>query len=299
MYILATIPHETIWGGTKLAKLVGKKNINIGHLYSVYCREGTSNVVLNGAHAGTDFNEIFDMIKSKYHLEEYLYFPITIALVDASENLSIQVHPDENKAEKLEGIRIGKQESWYFFTTPDNGYIFNGCKCHSKEDVLKNIEQNNMEKIFGHLIVNKGDYVSISPGTLHAMTSGSFVYEIEVGSDYTYRFFDYHRKDSEGKERELHLEKAIYALDTQLKSNACKFESGVEICEKSYASKYIENVNEYKNIGYGLECITIIKGRFELENLMVTPGMTIILEPGEVLKDASRIDIIIARLIKE
>lgn len=292
MFILETIAHETIWGGTRLKEYTSSSIEHIGHLYSLYCRENQSNIVLNGEFAGQYFNEIFNLIKRKYGMGNCSFFPLTIALVDADENLSIQVHPDKMVAREMEANDIGKHESWYFFGTPNNEYIFNGCKCASKEEVDEKLKCGKETEIIDTLEVRKGDYVYVEPGTLHAMTKGSFVYEIEEGSDFTYRFFDFHRLDKNGKERELHIEKAMYALKPELKSKAVPFQPDLENVEKTYATLYLKNINNYKNESKGIECLTIINGCCVCEGVEVRSGMTIVLEPQD------KIDAVIGEAIR-
>lgn len=299
MFILDTIAHETIWGGIRFKEVTDSQLSKIGHLYSVYCRENKSNLVLNGKYAGKQYNEVFNSIKKRYHMDEYRLFPLTIALVDAENNLSIQVHPDEESAKELEGVNAGKRESWYFFSTPKEGYIFNGSRCVTKEEILQKIESDAMEDIIDHLKIKKGDYVFVEPGTLHAMSSGSYVYEIEEGSDYTYRFFDFHRKDDAGNERELHIDKAVYALKPNLKSVPYKYQPDEEIVEKTYATLYMQNLTRYRNESDDLECLTIIKGSFKLDNVWVKSGMTIILEPEDEVEDIFAEEVIRAKLIRK
>ena len=95
MLILKRIVHTTIWGGPKISLLAGVEGDNIGHLYSLYCREGVSNEILNGQWKGRSLNEVFPLIKDKVGMTQYEYFPLTLALTEAQENLSIQVHPND------------------------------------------------------------------------------------------------------------------------------------------------------------------------------------------------------------
>ena len=132
------------------------------------------------------------------------------------------------------------------------------------------------------LPVNKGDYVHVEPGTLHAITAGSLVFEIEEGSDFTYRFYDYDRRDAQGNPRELHVEKATSALDINLKS-VVKAYNGQEIKEKTYSTKLINNIDAYTNESTTLECFTLVNGTLNADGIAVAPGSTVVLWPGEKL----------------
>lgn len=297
MLILKRIVHTTIWGGPKISRLAGVEGDSIGHLYSLYCREGISNEVLNGQWKGRCLNEVFPLIKDKVGMAEYEYFPLTLALTEAQENLSIQVHPNDEAAQKLEHKARGKRESWYFIDAPTSGTIINGCTCHDKELEAMMIEQGQFMEMADTLAVKKGDYVFVEPGTLHAITAGSLVFEIEEGSDFTYRFYDYGRTDADGNPRELHVEKATSALDINLKS-VVKAYNGQEIKEKTYSTKLINNINIYTNESTTLECFTLVKGLLNADGMAVSPGSTILLWPGESL-NTSQVQLAFVSKIRE
>lgn len=179
MIVLETIQHETIWGGSKLAKIAGLEKTRIGHLYSVYCREGISNTILNGEWKGEKLNDSFSKWKKEFGMEDYEYFPLTIALTEANENLSIQVHPNDDMANKIEHISKGKRESWYFLQAPFSGSIINGCICETEKQKREMLEEKKYIEMADKLPVCVGDYVFVEPGTLHSLTAGSLVYEIE------------------------------------------------------------------------------------------------------------------------
>lgn len=297
MLILKRIVHTTIWGGPKISRLAGVEGDSIGHLYSLYCREGISNEILNGEWKGRCLNEVFPLIKDKLGMAEYEYFPLTLALTEAQEDLSIQVHPNDDAAQKLEHRARGKRESWYFIDAPTSGTIINGCTCHDKEQEAMMIEQGQFMEMADTLAVKKGDYVFVEPGTLHAITAGSLVFEIEEGSDFTYRFYDYNRVDAQGNPRELHVEKATSALDINLKS-VVKAYNGQEIKEKTYSTKLINNINIYTNESTTLECFTLVKGLLNADGMAVSPGSTILLWPGESL-NTSQVQLAFVSKIRE
>ena len=185
MLILKRIIHTTIWGGPKISQLAGVEGQNIGHLYSLYCREGISNEILNGQWKGQTLNEVFRLFKGEFGMSHYDYFPLTLALTEAQENLSIQVHPNDAAANALEHRARGKRESWYFIDAPTSGTIINGCTCRDAEQEAEMIAQGQFMAMADTLAVKVGDYVFVEPGTLHAITAGSLVFEIEEGADFT------------------------------------------------------------------------------------------------------------------
>ena len=297
MLILKPIIHETIWGGEKLYKYVAdEENKKIGHLYLVSGRKGMSNEIINGRYKGKTLSEVFNIQKKAWKMEEYEEFPLTIALVDAFNNLSIQVHPDDVTAKRLEGKRIGKMESWLFLEGPDSGWIYDGCACTEEAQLKATIEERRMEEIAARLKVDTNDYVCIKAGTLHAMTAGSLVYEIEYGSDYTYRFYDYNRRDEQGNKRELHIEKALESIKLNLIPKVQKSVIGQWISEEKYEIQKVKKAENYQNLSCELECISLLDGEGMADGCKISSGMGVLLSPGEKLDNVTVHNAIIARM---
>ncbi|MBR5638910.1 MAG: class I mannose-6-phosphate isomerase [Muribaculaceae bacterium] len=297
MLILKRIVHTTIWGGPKISRLAGVEGDSIGHLYSLYCRDGISNEILNGKWRGRCLNEVFPLFKDDFCLSQYERFPLTLALTEACENLSVQVHPNDEAVQKLEHRARGKRESWYFIDAPTSGNIINGCTCRSKDQELEMIAEGRFMEMTDSLYVKKGDYVFVEPGTLHAITAGSLVFEIEEGSDFTYRFYDYGRTDADGNLRELHIDKATSALDIGLKSKVKTYDNG-EIKEKTYTTKLIKYIDSYINESSTIECFTLVTGTLNADSVEVLPGSTILLWPGEEL-DTQQVQLAFVSKIRE
>jgi mannose-6-phosphate isomerase len=298
MLLLKRIVHTTIWGGPKISRLAGVEGDHIGHLYSLYCREGISNEILNGKWQGRCLNDVFPLFRDEFNMQEHEYFPLTLALTEAHENLSIQVHPTDEMARDLDPKSRGKRESWYFIDAPTSGAIINGCTCTSKEQEQLMIAQEQFMAMAATLAVKQGDYVFVEPGTLHAITAGSLVFEIEEGSDFTYRFYDYDRTDSQGKRRELHVAKATTALNINLQSTPRRYSGHDEIVERTYSTKLINNTALYTNESDTLECFTLVKGSMSCDGIGVAPGSTVLLWPGENIA-TSQVELAFVSKIRE
>ncbi len=147
LLILEPIFHETIWGGTRLLELYDRPCPRLGHLYSVIGKKGQSNRILNGIHKGKSFLEVFLSIKHRYGMQDCEEFPLTIAIVDAEDHLSVQVHPDDKTAAVIEAGKRGKRESWYFISPPDEGEIISGCVTHTKLNVEEKIYSDQIGEI--------------------------------------------------------------------------------------------------------------------------------------------------------
>ncbi len=283
MLILKKVAHETVWGGEKLIPYSDGQVKKIGHLYSLCGEEGLETVILNGKYQNRPFRLWFKEHKEQFGLGHYEEFPLIIALVEACDNLSIQVHPDDKIAKEEEGASYGKNESWFFLNAPKHGVIYNGCLANSNEEVLTQLQAGKMLSVVDTLPVEAGDYVYVEAGTLHALTAGSFLYEIEENSPWTYRLYDYNRTDAQGKQRELHIDKAMKALKPQLKSKACRMGENCQD-ERRYLLKKLKDVQEYINESSTLECVTLLRGSCKADGISVTIGTTIVLEPGERLE---------------
>jgi len=266
MFVLEPIFHKTLWGGNRLVPIYGGQAAGLGHLYSLRCKDENSNIILNGKYKG---KKIFSIIGG---------YPLSLALVDAEENLSIQVHPGGNSA---------KYESYYFIEAPKSESIYCGMNRISPEDIRTAVNKGKLLPYVKQAAVKKGSYIDIEPCTVHALTAGSLVYEIEQGEDITYRLFDYNRVDDNGKERELQVEKAIEILEQPLSGS----------CQKPYTTKILTNVTEYINVENTCECLTLLSGNVIVEDVPLKIGMTIILEPNDRLERLAIEKCIIARLL--
>lgn len=138
-------------------------------------------------------------------------FNLLFKLIDAKMPLSVQVHPDDKLAEKLEGGR-GKTECWYVLKAEEGAFLYLGFKDGvTKEDFIASVSDGTMENILNKVPVSAGDFFFVSSGTVHAIGKGILIAELQQSCDITYRVYDYKRKDKFGNERELHTEKALLA----------------------------------------------------------------------------------------
>ncbi len=215
---------EKVWGGRKLRE-IGKdlpENQKIGEIWELVDRPDSISIVSNGYYANKSFRKIIcelkdDLIGTDKKLDSFARFPLLIKYIDAAENLSVQVHPDDAMALKFNENDPGKTEFWYIFDTQDNPKILCGC-----DPAIKNItDQRQIGKnldLFKFIDIQKGDLIFIPAGQVHALLKGTVLLEIQENSDITYRFYDWDRIDESGNQRELHFDKAINAIKTELPS---------------------------------------------------------------------------------
>ena len=214
------ILKDKIWGGTKLKSLFDKaaETDKLGESWELSGYEGDESVVTNGYLAGNNLTELIEIYMGELIgdtiFDEYgLAFPLLFKLIDANENLSIQVHPnDETAAERHNSY--GKTEMWYVVDAdPGSELIIGFSDDCSRETYLNAMSEDKVEDLLLKVPVTKGDVFFIPAGRVHAIGKGVVVAEIQQSSDITYRIYDYKRKDDNGNERELHTEQALDVIN--------------------------------------------------------------------------------------
>ena len=247
---------------------------------------------MNGEYKGQLFRTYFDDNKARFDLAKYKELPFLLALVDATDDLSLQVHPNDEVAKELENADFGKNESWYFLEVPKSRKIYDGCKAKSSQELREKIAQGKYDDVIDYLNVEVGSYVYIEAGTMHAMAAGSLVYEIEENCNATYRVYDFDRIDKDGKKRPLQTEAALKSIHVDKKSVAQKYDG--EKVERLYSTNLFTHKKEYTNKSNTIECLTVLSGKSEVEGFVVQKGTTIVLEPNETVK-LNESDFIVAR----
>ena len=298
MIVVKPYADQTIWGGNRLAPFNDVHRDRIGHLYSVNCNDYIGNTILNGLFAGKTVDEYFYTVRERFGLGRYRHFPLVIALVDAKENLSIQVHPDDDTARLLSGGSFsGKCESWYFMEVPVSGTIFAGCNCSDLEEVRMAVLNHRMEDVTARTSVNRGDYVFVQSGTLHALSAGSLVYEIEENAGCTYRFYDFERRDERGMRRELHIPQALFSVKPENCIVPRRY--GKEpIEERLYSTQFVSEREWYANESGMLQVCTVLRGEGIADGIRIQKGCSVILEPEESVEVAG-MDVMIAQPFSE
>src|SRR5699024_5029964 len=136
-------------------------------------------------------------------------FPLLVKILDANDNLSVQVHPDDTYAQEVEDEPYGKTECWYVLHAEPDAEIIFGHHAQTKEEFLNLVERGRWDDLLRRVKVKKGDFVYVPSGTIHAIGAGIVILETQQSSDITYRVYDYDRTDDEGNPRELHLDSSI------------------------------------------------------------------------------------------
>lgn len=230
--------YNKIWGGRDLE--IFRNNLPegaIGESWDIACHKNGTGIVSNGALKGKSFLEIIQqyshkLVGTKVSTEN---FPLLVKLINSRENLSIQVHPNDEYSQKFEN-EPGKTEAWYVIDAKPGAKLIVGTKNSDKETFAKAISEEKVMNYLNVIDVKKGDCFLINSGLVHAICDGLTIVEIQQNSDVTYRVYDY------GRPREIHIEKSLAVINFDLNChNLCdntvnKFDgfSRVDLCENEF-----------------------------------------------------------------
>lgn len=213
------IPKQKVWGGSKLHSLFNRPNIeNIGESWEISGIEGSISLVSNGPLAGKSLQWLLDTYEAQLVGQEVFNtfgtkFPLLFKFIDAREDLSVQVHPDDVLAKERHDS-FGKTEMWYILDAEKTARLILGFKEKVNKEIYNEaLRKNAITDILNSVAVKKGDTFILTPGTVHAIGAGIVLAEIQQTSDITYRIYDWDRPDTDGKLRQLHTELAMEAID--------------------------------------------------------------------------------------
>jgi mannose-6-phosphate isomerase len=228
--------HEVVWGGDRLCPYKGlpASDKPIGESWEVSAVPSSPSIIANGAYAGRDLISVISKapedilgqaVDERYHHQ----LPLLVKFIDARRDLSIQVHPDDEMAQRVHS-KMGKSEMWYIIDAKPGSYLYAGFRQEITPEVYKqHVANGTITDVLARHEVKTGDVFYLPAGRVHAIGAGILLAEVQQSSDVTYRIFDYNRPGMDGKPRELHTELAAQALDYHV--------------EQEYRTVYAENIN--------------------------------------------------------
>ncbi len=201
---------ETIWGGSKLKEQYHYDipSTTTGECWAISAHPNGDCTVKEGIYEGMTLSELWEKHPELFGNCGLDRFPLLTKIIDARENLSIQVHPDDTYAKTHENGSLGKTECWYILDCPEDAALIIGHNAKSKTELEDMIRQGKWPEFIREIPVKKGDFIQIDPGTVHAIKGGIMLLETQQNSDITYRVYDYDRL-SDGKPRQLHIEQSV------------------------------------------------------------------------------------------
>ena len=231
---LEPVFKQMIWGGRQLADQFGYEipGDRTGECWAVSAHPNGDCVVREGACQGKTLSQLWREEPGLFGNSDLDRFPLLVKIIDAKDDLSIQVHPDDAYAGENENGSLGKTECWYILDCPEKASLVVGHNAGSRQELQEMIEQERWGELIREIPVKKGDFIQINPGTVHAIKGGLMILETQQNSDITYRVYDYGRL-TDGKPRQLHVKQSIDVITVPAPSAADSVKSALTLPENT------------------------------------------------------------------
>lgn len=256
------ILKQVLWGGNKIIpfKQLDAEMEQVGESWEVSGVKDNESIVANGQYEGMKLNDLVALLKGDLVGEENYErfgneFPLLIKFIDASKQLSIQVHPNDEQA-KAKGLKRGKTEMWYVMESAPNATLLSGLKrAITPEEYKAMVENETITDALCEYRVGEGDVFYLPAGRIHSIGAGTFLAEIQETSDVTYRIYDFKRKDKDGNYRQLHTEAAAECIDYSVENDyRTKYEArkneGVELAQCPHFTTSVYDLDEPMLLDY-------------------------------------------------
>lgn len=202
--------QEKIWGGDRLQRVFGFElpHDKIGEDWAISAHPHGVSIITNGPFKGQKLSDLWQDHQELFGHQSEAVFPLLVKILDAEDDLSVQVHPDDAYGMQHEG-ELGKTECWYIIDAEPGATIVYGHHAQTREELAAMIHEGRWDELLTKVPVKKGDFYYVPSGTIHAIGKGIMILETQQSSDTTYRVYDYDRKDDQGNPRELHIQQSI------------------------------------------------------------------------------------------
>jgi len=273
------ILKDKIWGGTKLKTILNKEitSDTTGESWEISTVGEDVSMINNGAFLGKSLNEVIalypdEILGTAVYMNFGKQFPLLFKFIDATQDLSIQVHPNDALAKKRHNS-FGKTEMWYIMQADENARLIVGFKQDSSaKEYVEHLDGKNLLDILDEIPARKGDVYFLETGTIHAIGAGIVLAEIQQTSDITYRVYDWDRTDADGNSRELHIAEALDAInynriDTQKKYDAAVNQSNSVVNCPYFTTNFLP-LNGKLHVdkkGNSFTVYMCVEGNFQLE----------------------------------
>jgi len=310
LYPLKFVPilKERVWGGDRLRKEFGKdskEDVIIGESWEISGVQGDISLVANGFLEGNNLEEIIEVYMGDIVGEEVYEkfgneFPLLIKLIDANDDLSIQVHPPDELAKERHHA-YGKTEMWYVLDAMKNAKIYTGFNGEmDKHSFIKSLEDGDIAEKLNIEKPGAGDVFFIPSGRIHAIGKGVILTEIQQTSDITYRIWDWNRNGLDGKPRELHTDLAVDAIDYKLYDSYItrinpELNNSVNLIDCKYFTTNILEFNEPVNRDYSLNDSFVVYICVDGNTNLEWDGNSMIIKKGETILIPAIIESIILK----
>jgi mannose-6-phosphate isomerase len=273
---------ERVWGGDKLKNLYGKKTLfeYTGESWEVACHEHGTSIIAAGPYKGLTLCALLQAHGSQIIGESYEKghkFPLLVKIIDAKEDLSVQVHPDDAYANIIENGELGKSEAWVIMEAEEGAKLIIGLKKGTTQEAFMTaLKANHLEQVLNEVEVKPGDVFNIPAGLIHAIGKGILLAEVQQNSDTTYRVYDWNRIGLDGQSRDLHIDKSKETIDFLDTYSTLPIHGSVVVRENAKHTYYILNQyfaletieldGSYKQLNEnGYEIYMVLEGSGQLE----------------------------------
>lgn len=256
------ILKQVLWGGNKIIsfKQLNAEMEQVGESWEVSGVKDNESIVANGQYEGMKLNDLVALLKGdlvgKENYERFgNEFPLLIKFIDASKQLSIQVHPNDEQA-KAKGLKRGKTEMWYIMESAPDATLLSGLKrTITPEEYKAMVENETITDALCEYRVGEGDVFYLPAGRIHSIGAGTFLAEIQETSDVTYRIYDFKRKDKDGNYRQLHTEAAAECIDYSVENDyrtkyKARKNEGVELAQCTHFTTSVYDLDEPMLLDY-------------------------------------------------
>lgn len=282
---LVPVFKEKIWGGRKLETEFGYEIPAgpVGECWAISAHPAGDDEIASGEYAGKTLSWLWDEHRELFGNCEGDRFPLLVKIIDAKDDLSIQVHPDNDYAAEHEDGSLGKKECWYVLSAEPGQTIVVGQRARSREEFAQMVKEGRWSELLNEIPIKAGDFFQIDPGTVHAIKGGTVILESQQSSDVTYRVYDYDRKQDDGTLRPLHMQQALDVIDfdrapltsgeveltgpvTTLEQNECYTVDLVRVGEDGDAAELVVETP------HPFTCISVIEGEGVVNGREVKKG---------------------------
>ncbi len=286
---LQPIFKEMIWGGSRLSEFgYNIPSDKTGECWAIAAHQNGDSVVVGGGYDGKTLSQLWSENHELFGKSSGDRYPLLIKIIDANDDLSIQVHPDDEYAKVNENGSFGKTECWYVLDCKEDATIVIGHNAKDKGELTDMIQNQRWSEFIREIPIKKGDFFQINPGCLHAIKGGTLILETQQNSDITYRVYDYDRLQN-GKPRQLHVKESIDVIKTPYESAEVAREketSGSMIREKLVSCEYytvekldIDGIAELHQ-PYNFMNVSVIDGEGAVDGVNIKKGSHFILPSG-------------------
>ncbi|MEK4649456.1 type I phosphomannose isomerase catalytic subunit [Exiguobacterium sp. FSL W8-0210] len=283
------IVKERIWGGQRLREYGFSipEGIPTGEVWTLASHPNGTTRVKSGPFVGLDLEELWSNQPEIFGIKTDSDFPLLLKWIDASTDLSVQVHPNDSNARRYEQQPFGKNECWYIIDCPEDASLIYGHSLSSPEEFDEVVRQGTLLQSLHHVPVSKGDFLYVPAGTVHALTEGCVVLEIQQNSDTTYRLHDYDRLDPvTGTPRTLHIEQARRVIRfphyryLEPSVSLSPFRRRLTRNPDFFVEEWTIRQTHALDPSPSFRIITVVEGSIELDDVMLSVGATVLLPAG-------------------